>query len=458
MREKLKLYIIFVIIIFATLGASAEEYTYKDTLKFAIDNSFELKMSIFDIEISKTQLKSVRADWYPSLSLQFNSEYNKDLDDGYGTYAYAGNTMITPYTQYRDMLYFTVSYNLLDFGIQGKKVHIAKQELAQKEISYNLKLKELKLKILDLYTKDQQYNYSINSKTAILALYENMFKNKERLFKAGMNNKLSVMDEAIKIAKTQNEIDEARIELKNILEDLKYHTNIDYKLTNLFFRNINENSDELAIVPVNSFESNNTEASKTNNILTFNPDETYESKYYDLEIDKKKSELSILKRQLLPSFRIYAGYSLYGQDPHNYYSSMQDIEQRSFVVGISSQYTLFDGFKNKANRKKTKLEIEKLKIEKENKLNELNRDYQKSYKSYETYQDELNINKNLLLSVKEKLEAVNRLKANKLAEQNDLLSTKAELLNQEYECEKNIINITSKLEELKIMSGVDIGL
>ena len=119
---------------------------------------------------------------------------------------------------------------------------------------------------------------------------------------------------------------------------------------------------------------------------------------------------------------------------------------------------MFDGFKNKANRKKTKLEIEKLKIEKENKLNELNRDYQKSYKSYETYQDELNINKNLLLSVKEKLEAVNRLKANKLAEQNDLLSTKAELLNQEYECEKNIINITSKLEELKIMSGVDIGL
>ncbi len=458
MKKKLKSYILFGVIIFSILGANAEEYTYKDTLKAAINNSFELKMSGFDIEISKAQLKSTRADWYPSLSLQFNTEYNKDLTDGYGTYAYAGNTMITPYTQYRDMLYLTVSYNLLDFGIQGKKVHIAKQELAQKEISYNLKLKELKLKILELYTKAQQYNYSINSRTAILDLYENMFKNKERLFKAGIDNKLSVMDEAIKIARAQNEIDEAKIELKGVLEDLKYYTNIEYDCDNLLFKNLDENTDskEDGIVTVNSSNDNSGNVSRLiNNEYNFDPNASEESKYYDIEIDKKKSELSILRRQLLPSFRLYTGYSLYGQDPHNYYSSVQDVEQRSFVVGISSQYTLFDGLKNRANREKTKLEIEKLKIEKESKIRELDRQYQKSFQSYETYRNELNTNKNLLASVEAKLDAVSKLRANKLAEQNELLSTRAELLNQEYELEKNIINITSKLEEMKIMSGID---
>lgn len=195
----------------------ATEISYRDTLKAAIDNSFDLKMSQAEIGISRAQLKSVRADWYPTLSLQFNTEYNKDLTDGKGTYAYAGNTMITPFTQFRDMLYLTLSYNLLDFGIQGKKVHIAKQELKQKEISYNMQLKDLKLKILDLYTKAQQYSNSITTKTEILKLYENIFTNKERMFSAGINNKLTVMDEAVKIARTKNDIENSRIELQHTL-------------------------------------------------------------------------------------------------------------------------------------------------------------------------------------------------------------------------------------------------
>ena len=66
------------------------------------------------------------------------------------------------------------------------------------------------------------------------------------------------------------------------------------------------------------------------------------------------------------------------------------------------------------------------------------------------------INQELLSTVKEKLTAINRLKASELVEQNELLSAKAELLNQECELEQNIINITAKMEELKIMSGADL--
>lgn len=434
----------------------ATEISYRDTLKAAIDNSFDLKMSQAEIGISRAQLKSVRADWYPTLSLQFNTEYNKDLTDGKGTYAYAGNTMITPFTQFRDMLYLTLSYNLLDFGIQGKKVHIAKQELKQKEISYNMQLKDLKLKILDLYTKAQQYSNSITTKTEILKLYENIFTNKERMFSAGINNKLTVMDEAVKIARTKNDIENSRIELQHTLEDLTYYTKQEYNSEKLDFKNIDESNRESNLIedsnPANVIKS---EIRIDNYDFNFDPNLTDESKYYDLEIDKKKAELSILKRQLLPSFRFYTGYSLYGQNPNNYYSSLQDVGQRSLVIGISSQYVFFDGFKNRANREKTKLEIEKLQIEKEKKLAELNNQYRKLFRSYESYNEELTTNRELLNTVKEKLDAVNRLNSKKLIEQNELFSTKAELLNQEYELEQNIINITSKLEEMKIMSGAD---
>lgn len=411
-------YLFLLLILLIPISVQSAEVSFKDTLHSAINNSFDLKMSTLDIGISKAQLSATRADWYPTLSLQFNSEYNKDLQNGKGTYAYAGNTMIIPYTQYRDMLYFTVSYNLLDFGIQGKKVNIAKKELLQKEVSYNMQLKELKLKILDLYTKAQISNNAINTKKEILLLYENMFKNKERMFKAGINNKLTVMDEAVKIAKTQNEIETSLLELKEALEDLSHYTNIKYDVANLsmlpiddeFYKSIGDKQE--ADNPVIQ-----TKIQKREYNFEFDPNNTDEAKYYDLEIEKKESELSILKRQLLPSFRVYTGYSLYGQNPNNYYTSYQDISQRSFVVGISSQYTLFDGFKNRANRKKTKLEIEKLKVEKEKKLSELTNRYQKSVNSYETYSTELENNKKMLINVKDKYDAVNRLIVRKLTEQ-----------------------------------------
>lgn len=454
---KKKIYLVLLIIFLFQTWAFGTELRYKDTLNTAINNSFDLKMSALDIGISKAQLKAVRADWYPSLSMQFNTEYNKDLMNGRGTFAYAGNTMITPYTQFRDMLYMTLSYNLLDFGIQGKKVHIAKQEITQKEINYNMQLRDLKLRILELYSKVEQHNNAINTKSEILSLYKNMFINKERMYKAGMNDKLSVMDEAVKIAKTQNDIENSKLELKNALEDLSYYTKNDYEISNLYVHSVNfEPETEPNIVEVSSKNIIETEINKTDYNFSFDSYLSDEAKYYDLEIDKKKSELSILKRQLLPSFRFYTGYSLYGQNPNNYYSSLQDIGQRSFVVGISSQYVFFDGFKNRANREKTKLEIEKLQVEKDKKLSELENKYKKSYKAYETYSEELDINRQLLSTVKEKLDDVGKLRVYKLADQNQLLSAKADLLNQEYELEQNIINITSKLEEMKIMSGADL--
>lgn len=450
-----RLILIFVFIFLIQIKVNAVTLTYEEVQDSAFKNSFDLKIAALEINISKSQLKAAKADRYPTLSLQFNTEYNRDLTDGRSTYAYAGNTMITPYTQFRDMLYMTLSYNLFDFGVTGKKIHIAKQEVEQKKISYNIQLRDLKLKILDLYTKAQQFNNEIQTKSEILRLYETMFNNKERMFKAGINDKLSVMDEAVKIAKTKSDVENSKIELKNILKDLSYYTSQDYETSDLKIKNIDERN-EKNIVPVsydNVFLSN---VEKQQYTYDFDPYAALEAEYYDIEIDKKQTELTILKRQLYPSFRFYTGYSLYGQNPNQYYSAMQDIGQRSFLVGISSTYVFFDGFKNRANREKTAFEIEKLKLEKEKRLADLKKEYDKSFQTFEAYSEELNIKKDLLNTVKDKLSAVDRLTANKLADNNELLAVKAELLTQEYELEQNIINISSKIEEMKIITGMDI--
>jgi hypothetical protein len=458
MKKILKILIITIILKITILYAYADNLNYKEVMVNAVNNSFDLKMSAVDIDISNAQLKAVRADWYPTLSMQFNTEHNSDLANGRGNYAYAGNTMITPYTQYRNMLYLTLSYNIFDFGIQGKKVDIAKKELEQKKISYEIQLKDLKLKVLDLYTKTQQYTKEINTKTEIFSIYENMFHNKERMYKAGIDNKLSVMDEAVKMARAQNDIENSKLSLKNTLEDLSVFTQNKYDYENLTVNDINVQNTEYEdyIIPFDYENILQTSIEKEDIRPYFNSQNSLEATYYDLEIEKKKSELSILKRQLLPTFRFYTGYSLYGQNPNNYWGSVQDVGQRSLIIGISSNFVFFDGFKNKANREKTSLEIQKLVYEKEKKLAELQNQYEKSYQSYDTYTNELIIKQNLLNAVEEKLLALERLHANKLAEQNELLSAKADLLNQKFELEQNIINITSKLEEMNIISGANL--
>lgn len=451
---KKTIFIILICLLYTSYNCSqASTLRYGEVLNQAVVNSFDLKLSEIDIDISKAQLKAAQSDLYPTLNLQFNSEYNKDLNDKRGSFAYAGNTMITPYTQYRDMLYLTLSYNLFDFGVTNKKINIAKKELEQKKLSYEIQLKDLKLKILDLYSKSEKFNNEIITKKQILNIYEKMFNNKEKMFIAGINNKLSIMDEAVKIAKTQNEIEKAKLELKNTLQDLSYYTSKDYDISDL---NITQISNSTYLNPESDFIILNSEINIDNLITDFNAEYTPEANFYDLEIEKKKSELSILKRQLLPSFRFYTGYSLYGQNPNNYYNSVKDIEQRSLIIGISSTYVFFDGFKNKANREKTNLEIKRLEYEKQKKLSELNLQYKKSFQSFNTYNQELENNNKLLSAVKDKLKATERLSANKLIEQNELLNVKAELLNQEFEIEQNIINLNSKIEELKIIAGADI--
>jgi len=453
----LKKTLLLLILLTIPLQVNSQTLSYKDTLEEAVNNSFDLKMSAIDIDISQAQLKTARSEWYPTLNLQFNSEHNEDLANGKSSIAYAGNTVITPYTQYRNMLYMTLSYNILDFGITGKKVHIAKQEVEQKKISHNLQLKDLKLKVLDLYTKALQYNNEIIIKSQVLSVYENMFKNKERLFKAGTSDKITIMDEAVKIARAMNDIENSKLELQKILQDLSSYTRQKYDINDLVVKNIDEedeHSDEIIYVNYSDIIESRAEKNEFN--LSFDAYSSLESEYYNIEIDKKKAELSILKRQLLPAFRLYAGYSLYGQDPNRYYASVQDVGQRSFIVGISSTYMLFDGFKNRSGREKTSLEIQKLQLEKEKKLFDLQKEYEKTYLTYETYNSELSIKTELLNNVKDKSNALDRMNKSGLTDQNELLSVKADLLMQEYELEKNIININSKLEELKIMARQDI--
>lgn len=433
---------------------SAEVLSYKNTLTKAINNSFDIKMATLDIDISKAELKGARADLYPTIYTQVNTEYNNGLGNG-SNINYVGNTVVSSYTQFRNLASLGLQYNLFDFGATGKKILIAKKDVEQKKVMVDLQVKDLKLKILELYTKILQANEEIQTKNEILKVYEEMFSAKERLFKAGTTDKISVIDEAVKIARTQDDIQTSKLNLKTTLADLSSFTLEKYSAENLEVLDFEELNIPNAIVPVNNFEPFKAKINEENIDLSFNSQKSLEAKYYDFEIEKKKAELEMYKRQRFPAFKFYTNYLLYGSDPSNYMSSFSDFRQTALAFGISGSFALFDGFKNKASKEKAALEIKKLQLEKEKKLTDIQTNYEKSYLSYQTYSEELVSKKELLKTVKEKLRAIDRMYQGGFIDRNQLLSTKADLLNQEFELEKNIVNISSKIKEIEIMAGRD---
>lgn len=445
---------VILICLFLSAQANAETLTYRNTLNQAIDNSFDIKISKLDIDISKAELKAARADLYPTLFTQVNTEYNNGLGNQ-SNINYVGNTVVSSYTQYRNLASVGLSYNLFDFGAIGKKVLIAKKNVDQKKVMVDLQLKDLKLKILDLYTKTLQCNDEIKTKSEVLLVYEEMFKVKERLFLAGTKDKISVMDEAVKIARTQDDIHNSMLELKNALNDLSSYTLQKYSTDNLDVSDFDELKIENNIKPISYFEPLKAKVSEGEIDLSFDAEKSLEAKYYDFELEKKKAELALYKRQRLPAFKFYTNYLMYGQDPNQYAEAFSSFKQASLAFGISGSFAFFDGFKNKASKEKAALEIKKIQLEKEKKLVEIKTQYEKSYTSYQAYSEELVSKKDLLNKVKEKLGAIDRMYNNGLIERNELLTAKADLLTQEFDLQKNIINISSKIKEIEIMAGRD---
>lgn len=435
-------------------SAKAETLTYKTVLKTAIDNSFDIKMAALDIDISKAELKMTRADLFPTLYTQVNTEYNNGLGNT-ANINYVGNTVVSSYTQYRNLASVGLSYNLFDFGAINKKVLIAKKDVEQKKVAVDMQVKDLKLKVLELYTKTLQANDTIQTKNEILKVYEEIFHNKERLFAAGANDKISVMDEAVKIARAQDDIHNSKLELKKTLTDLSAYTLQKYNTNNIEVLDFEEMNIPNSVIPIGNFEPLKAKVVEANTDLSFNPDNSLEAKYYNFEIEKKKAEFEMYKRQRLPSFKFYTNYLFYGADPNNYFSSLGEFKQTALAFGISGSFAFFDGFKNKAQKEKATLEVKRLQLEKQKKLTELKTEYEKSYESYESYVEELACKKNLLTTVKDKLAALDRMSKSGMIEKNDLLATKADLLNQEFDLQQNIINISSKIKEIEIMTGRD---
>ncbi|MCX5814997.1 MAG: TolC family protein [Proteobacteria bacterium] len=427
------LYALSLLIVFPQPALPAQTLDFESVVEEALKNAHDVRISGLDIQISTSARKKAYSLYYPTLSAKWNSEYVKDLTGGTAQQVTAvGNTVVVENTMYQSLLSVAASYNLFDFGSTGKKVLIANKDVDVKRTIHNQSIRDIKLKVLSLYSDMLISFKEFESKKELLALYKELSLTKERLFNAGTISKLEMVDEALKVVKTVDAIENLKLKVKTLLQDISFYTGDKYDAEGLFVSDFAGYDED--------FRGD------------FNAEKSPEAKIYNLEIEKKKAELEVLKNDQLPQFGLYSSYMLYGSDLNRYGDAVTSIKPRNYFVGISATWPLFEGFKTTADMEKATLEIERLKTEKNKKLAELTSRYNKTDEARRTYTGGIENQKEMVTKVQANLSMSERLVEQKVTEWVDFLNRKAELVNQRFELAKAIVTRVSAVKELNILA------
>jgi outer membrane protein TolC len=405
---------------------------YDEAVEKALNNSLDIRMSRLDIGISEASRRRAHSLKYPTIRAQWNSEYVHDLTDGAYQLTAVGDTVLVQNTMYQSSLVLSGQYNLYDFGATPRRVSIAERDVDVKKAAYKQMVRNVKLRVLSLYSDILTASRELEAKRELLALNKELLLTKERLYHAGKISKVDMVDEAVETVKILDDMEKLKLKVAVVALDLSLYTGEQYETGDVRVRDFQE--------------------LKASEPAYFDVEKTPESKIYTLEIEKKQVELEALQRELYPRIAMYANYVWYANHDTQSDVSARYIKPRSFSIGIAATMTLFDGYKNKADIMKAKLEVERLTLEKLKRLSELSSRHAKLNETRLSYTASIRNQKDMLEQTATKLAMVERLSEQKLIEWTDFLNRKIELLNQKIELTKVIIESIATIKELEILS------
>lgn len=412
--------------------AQAEMLTLDAVINKSIDASYELKIAQMDIKINRTDVKAARAEYFPTIRATLNTEYLRDLEKEFRPVTAVGNNVIPAGTRFQNSIGVSLNQSLIDFGSRKQKVAMAKQATNAKAAAYFQALRDLKIKVTDLYT-DALISYkALKANESMLALAQQGYQLKKRLYQAGTTSNLDVAEEAIQVAQTLDNIQVHKDQLQQHLQNLGYFTHESYNLAATELADLRDEPDKQP-APVNVGASP-------------------EARMYDALISQKKSEVAYLKRQYLPQVSLYSYYNLYGFDADQWSKSIANLSQRTVSLGVSIALPIFDGLKNHAAIQKAELEREKLALQKAEKLAQLQHQANQYVAQVEGYSVQLQTKARILNKAQDKLTMVNRLSEQQLVEQSRAIKEHMERIKKQLEVEKSLVQGITALKKLKIMA------
>ena len=418
-----------VIFLFLSSTLFAKEISLEDIFKHASKNALSLKMKQLDASIEASGIESAESGYYPTFNVVYNTEYTESLDGiPLGTESVGGIT-ISNGTRYQSSAALQMNYNLYSFGATDKEVLAAKRSTQVKTKEQCLQEQQLYEQILEKYTDALKLQRDKKYKTEMLFVRKELYSAKERLYRAGQYSKVDLGDEAIYIISLERDIENALLQYK---QDI-------IKLSELSYMPLDA-EDSLISIAVD----------KNSTALLSSFEKTTQAHMLQTQIEAKKAEISLQTRKQLPSLSMYGNYYLYASDPKEYDYPVTHMKQKSWNIGFSIRFNLFNGFKDNSQSKRLSLELQKL----QQQFNDAKHSFTYENRSKTAQLSELSVlqskDEKLLAENKNKLTMIKRLRTHQKVDLLTELNARYELLERTLNLEKRKIERASTAISLKI--------
>lgn len=391
---------------------------FDDVLKSAKINSYEIKISDFDVFIAKQGVRTTRSEYFPKINVSAGTEYTKNFNDiSASTVTVVGDAFINPYTRFQSLMGITLTYNVFDFGQRRDKLDIAKEDIELKELLAKEQMQELELTLIDTYCKLFITKRQIDINEEILELAKKNLEYKTRLFEAKEISKIELSNSALEVQKYEQKILELYSLAQESLNWISFYTREEYQLENL-------NVKEFKKASADPMEFNDYTQSLTWLIQ-------------EKEVKKKELALSVAKKNNLPKVNAYSRYYIYGSDHSSYNQSLGDLGPSNYTVGATIFMPIFDGFKNSAEIQTASLELQQQLVKRDKAIAQLMTRLATMRSNLIYLDKQIVVDEKRAAELKDKEKSIKRLTEKRELTPIEHNEAKIELLEQEIELIKN---------------------
>lgn len=417
-----------------SLGCWGDSVSFELLKESARSHSLRLHMRTLDQQIEQAKLGDVYAQYYPQIFLNYNSEYNHNLDSAMSGYLSVGGTSINATVPYKHSAALGLNYELYHFGSTTKQVKIQEAIIETKRYEVCQEVEKLYRDILDRYVDALKAQNEIMIKSQMVIERKSLYAIRERLYRAGKETRLSVGDEAIKLVDLQSDIERATVRFN---EDILALSSLSHK----------EISDKTIFAPLHIL-------SNTIPLRTF--ETTPQAQAYKEKIQQKEEEISLNLRSHLPTITLYSNYYMYGSDMNAPSQAWNNFHANSWNAGIGIRGSLFEGFKYRSTDQRLVLEKERLRHEYE----QMKRDFDYQTRIYQQSIDRMSIlndtNQVALREAYEKLHMIERLRTQGEADAVSETTLHLELLERTLALTNDTIQREYQMQALQIQQMGDL--
>jgi outer membrane protein TolC len=343
-------------------AATAEVLDFDSVLEKAMMQAHDLKIAKTDLEISRYRLDEARSLYFPSFDFQLYNEYVHVPDESLQGIVSVGNSVSTALeSTYQHSLVASLNYELYDFGARTLKHRNARRELDIARLNLDRSRVDLHLEVLEAYARGLRLWHRRESGLRILALRKEIYRNAQQLKEAGTVGRRRVEELALELAEALGRIDDLDAEYQNALNALTFYTAVRYRAEQTIFSDLPDASGNEAVPEVEKLP---------------------EIRAIAAEIDGKKAEVEIARKEMLPRFVAYGAYRMYGSDTNSFARSLNNLTERDATVAVVAEWNLFSGFRDLSKVRRLRAEIQRLSLEKEKRAAELERDILSSYQAH----------------------------------------------------------------------------